>query len=180
MKWTYDDGGRASAGYLGRTGDCVVRAVAIAAQLPYAEVYEALAKCNASVRQRHDKLQRSIRGKRSARRGVFVHGVGFKRYMASIGWKWTPTMGIGTGCTVHLRDGELPMGRIIAAVSRHYCAVIDGVIHDIYNPSERATTIYPPHTPAIQLPKGARLLENGNGWAYKPDRCVYGYWSKLI
>lgn len=24
--------------------------------------------------------------------------------------------------------------------------------------------------------KGARLLENGNGWIYEPKRCVYGYW----
>ena len=32
--FTFNDGGRAEAGYKGRTGDCVTRAVAIAASLP--------------------------------------------------------------------------------------------------------------------------------------------------
>ena len=40
------------------------------------------------------------------------------------------------------------MGRLIVAVSRHYCAVIDGVIHDLYDPSRNGT------------------------------RCVYGYWKQ--
>jgi len=31
--------------------------------------------------------------------------------MAALGWTFTATMGIGTGCTVHLANGELPMGR---------------------------------------------------------------------
>jgi hypothetical protein len=30
MHFVYDDGGRAAAGYTGRAGDCVVRAIAIA------------------------------------------------------------------------------------------------------------------------------------------------------
>jgi hypothetical protein len=34
---------------------------------------------------------------------------------------------IGGGCTVHLRDGELPRGRLIVSVSKHVLAVIDGV-----------------------------------------------------
>ncbi len=69
--------------------------------------------------------------------------------MTALGFKFVPTMGIGTGCKVHLRDGELPMGRIIARVSRHYVAVIDGVLHDTYDASRGGT------------------------------RCVYGYWSMV-
>jgi hypothetical protein len=42
--YVYDDGGRAAAGYRGHAGDCVARAVAIASQRPYAEVYAALAR----------------------------------------------------------------------------------------------------------------------------------------
>jgi hypothetical protein len=34
-KFRYDDGGRKAAGFKGRAGDCVTRAIAIAAQLPY-------------------------------------------------------------------------------------------------------------------------------------------------
>jgi hypothetical protein len=36
---------------------------------------------------------------------------------------------------VHLRDGELPSGRLIVQVSRHVVAVIDGVMHDTHDPS---------------------------------------------
>jgi hypothetical protein len=57
-------------------------------------------------------------------------------------------MGIGTGCKVHLRDGELPMGRLIVKVSKHVVAVIDGVINDTHDPSRNGT------------------------------RCVYGYYTK--
>ena len=57
-------------------------------------------------------------------------------------------MGIGTGCTVHLADGELPMGTLIVSVSRHLVAVIDGVIQDTHDCSRGGT------------------------------RCVYGYWRK--
>jgi hypothetical protein len=57
-------------------------------------------------------------------------------------------MGIGTGCTVHLKADELPAGRIIVRLSGHYAAVIDGVLHDTSDCSRDGT------------------------------RCVYGYWVK--
>ena len=171
MAYVHDDGGRAAAGYTGSCGDCVTRAIAIATEQPYAAVYEAMATVNAATR---GKL--GTRGRKTARNGVSSSSTAFKRYMAALGWQWVPTMGIGTGCKVHLADGELPTGRIIARVSKHVCAVIDGVIHDTHDPSERGTTIYSPT--ATDIPKGARWLENGNGWAYSPARCVYGYWRK--
>jgi len=37
-------------------------------------------------------------------------------------------MSIGSGCRVHLRADDLPPGRLIVKISRHYTAVIDGVI----------------------------------------------------
>lgn len=174
MKYIYNDGGRSAAGHLGRCGDCVTRAVAIATETHYDEVYRALAEVNASYRSK----ARASFGKRSARNGIAVRSAAFKRYMRSLGWAYEATMGIGTGCTVHLADGELPMGRLVVQVSHHYCAVIDGVIHDTFNPSQRAATIYPPHTRPEELPKNVRWLENGNGWLYEPKRCVYGYWHK--
>jgi hypothetical protein len=42
MKYVYDDGGRLAAGFKGKTGDCVTRAIAIATEKPYQEVYDAL------------------------------------------------------------------------------------------------------------------------------------------
>lgn len=141
----YNDGGRSKTDFKGTTGDCVTRAIAIASGLPYQEVYDAMAHGNLTQRKsKHDKKKRT----RTARDGISTSRKWFKDYMASIGFKWTPTMQIGSGCKVHLRPDELPKGRLIVAVSKHYTTMIDGVINDLYNPSRNGT------------------------------RCVYGYWAK--
>lgn len=139
MRFVYNDGGRAAAGYKGETRDCVVRAIAIATGLDYQAVYDAVNQ--AGKRERVGKSKRS-----SARLGVRKPTI--RKFMAGLGWTWTPTMHVGQGCKVHLRDGELPSGRLIVAVSRHLTAVIDGVIHDTEDPSRGGT------------------------------RCVYGYYQK--
>lgn len=138
MNFVFDDGGRKAAGFKGNAGDCVVRAIAITTGRPYREVYVALSEGAGA--------ERKSRG-RSARNGIHASRKWFKELMRSWGFEWTPTMQIGSGCTVHLRDGELPMGRLIASVSGHMVAVIDGVMHDTSDPSRGGT------------------------------RCVYGYWK---
>jgi hypothetical protein len=40
---------------------------------------------------------------------------------------------------VHLKADERPPGRLIVVCSRHYTAVIDGLIHDTYDPSREGT-----------------------------------------
>lgn len=133
-RFVYSDGGRAAAGFKGGAGDCVTRAIAIAAQMPYENVYE-LVNLQAQ-RERPGSSRR--RGRRSsARGGVFKPTT--KRVLELLGWTWTPTMQIGQGCTVHLRADELPSGRLIVSVSRHLVAVIDGVIHDTHDPSRGGT-----------------------------------------
>lgn len=137
--WEYDDGGRSAAGYRGSAGDCVCRAIAIALELPYQQVYDEL--------NRAAKRERPRRGdtRSSARTGVKIQTI--RRYLEEKRWRWTPTMGIGTGCRVHLRRDELPEGRLIVNLSRHVSAVVDGVVRDTIDPSRRGT------------------------------RCVYGYWQ---
>ena len=129
MTHIHNDGGREAAGYKGHTGDCVTRAIAIATGKPYQEVYDALNELAVSERRGKRK-----RGKSTSRNGVYR--ATYQKYLESLGWTWTPTMKIGQGCTVHLRADELPSGRLIVAVSRHLCAVIDGVIHDTFDPLE--------------------------------------------
>jgi hypothetical protein len=129
MEFVYDDGGREAAGYKGMAGDCVCRAVAIVAQLPYKEVYKVLADGNAGERQ--TKRRRGSKA-RTARSGIHTTRKWFKDYMQSLGFAWVPTMLIGQGCKVHLRADELPTGRLVVVVSGHYTAVIDGVVHDTY------------------------------------------------
>lgn len=172
----YDDGGRVAAGFKGGAGDCVTRAVAIASGRPYAEVYAALAQGNKAQRVTRNVSKGRAR-KATAREGINTKRQWFKDYMAQLGATWTPTMQIGQGCKVHLDAHELPAGRLVVAVSRHYTTMIDGVIHDTFDPRERGSSIYPNSYPVDQLPKGATRMANGNGWVYSPRRCVYGYWT---
>ncbi len=171
MQFQLNDGGRAAAGFKGTTGDCVARSIAIVSGRPYQEVYDALSEgC------REQKLTKRSKVKSSARNGVNVRRKWFRDYMTSIGFEWVSTMQIGSGCKMHLNAKELPAGRLVVQVAKHYTAVIDGVVHDMFNPSRsRGATIYPPHYPG-PIPKSAKWLANGNGWAYEPERCVYGYW----
>lgn len=132
MKYVYSDGGRLEAGYYGKAGDCATRSIAIVTGKPYQEVYDAinsLAKL-----ERRGKRKRGIS---NARIGVYKGTV--HRYLASIGMKWIPTMLIGQGCKVHLKPTELPMGKLVVCVSKHYTAVIDRVIHDTHDPSRNET-----------------------------------------
>jgi len=128
--FNYNDGGREAAGFKGKAGDCVCRAVAIAAELPYQEVYTRLADGNAKQRKsKHDKGKRS----KSANNGISTTRKWFKDYMLELGFTWVPTMTIGSGCKVHLKADELPAGRLVCNVSRHCVAVIDGVVHDTHD-----------------------------------------------
>jgi hypothetical protein len=139
MQFVYDDGGRRAAGFTGDTGDCVTRAIAIVTDKPYREVYDALNAVRDSLRQ-----TKRVRGS-AARTGV-TRPV-YEAYLRSLGWQWFPTMSIGSGCTVHLGDDDLPRDTIICRVSKHMVAVVNGEIRDTHDPS-----------------RGGR-------------RCVYGFWK---
>lgn len=141
LQFQFNDGGRKAAGYKGRTGDCVVRSIAIATELPYQEIYDKV-----NVLAKRERTGTRKRGKSNARTGVYKGTT--HKLLESLGWRWTPTMGIGSGCKVHLRADELPAGHLLVSVSGHMTAVIDGVIHDTHDPSRRGT------------------------------RCVYGYWQR--
>lgn len=133
LKFNYNDGGREAAGYKGKAGDCVCRAIAIITGKPYQEVYDALADGNANQRQAKHNGRKSSIGSRTARNGIMTNRKWFDNYMVQNGFVWTPTMLIGQGCKVHLRADELPKGRLVVSVSRHMVAVIDGVVNDTYD-----------------------------------------------
>ena len=139
MMYVYDDGGRAAAGYKGKAGDCACRALAIATGMSYETCYALVDGFSALEKPR-------AKGKRSSAGGG-VYRETFGKILEALGYVWVPTMGFGTGCRVHLRADELPKGRIIVRLSRHYAAVVDGVLHDNHDSSRGGT------------------------------RCVYGYWT---
>ena len=76
MKYQYDDGGRAAAGFKGTTGDCGVRAIAIATDRNYRDVYDEI--------NRIGKKHGATRGlassaKRSTSSSLRSAGSGFQR-----------------------------------------------------------------------------------------------------
>lgn len=133
-----DDGGRAEAGYRGTCGDCVVRAIAIAGQRPYKEVYNEIAEINLLTRKA--KFRKMV-GRKTARYGIHTEAPLFTRYMQANGWAWIGMQSRRNSPPVKFCRGSLPGGRIIVAISGHYSAVIDGVIHDTYDGSRDGTAI---------------------------------------
>lgn len=131
MDFIFHDGGRAAAGYKGKTGDCVTRSIAIATGKPYQEIYDALNRLALTERTGRRKRKPS-----NSRTGIFRRT--YQRYLESLGWRWTATMTIGSGCHVHLRASELPQGPLLVKVSRHLTAMIDGVIYDTHDCSRAA------------------------------------------
>lgn len=140
MRFVYSDGGR-SAYFKGQADDCVCRAICNATGADYKEIYNLI-----NEKAKSERKSRRKAGKSSARNGVYKETT--SKVIESLGWKWHPTMFIGQGCTVHLREDELPRGVLIVSVSRHLTCVKNGVIYDTFDPSR-------------------------NG-----ERCVYGYWTK--
>ena len=128
MKFKFNNGGSKFK----LRDDCVIRAIAIATEQDYTKVLNDFKKLM-------DKAPYKGVPKKITR-----------KYLKDIGWRWIPTMSIGQGCKIHLKENELPSGRIICKVTKHITAVIDGVINDTYDCSRNET------------------------------RCVYGYWVKNL
>ena len=138
MKHIYNDGGRSEAGFKGNAGDCVTRAICIATNQPYLEVYNALRELNKEfMSKRSARAKRVKRKGPTARNGVFREV--YQKYLESIGWTWTPTMLIGSGCKVHLHKDEVPSGRIIVRLSKHLAAVVNKELHDTYDCTREGT-----------------------------------------
>ena len=148
LKLQINDGGRFRAGYKGKTGDCVVRSIAIVTGMSYQKVYDDLYNANEVFRiTSKTKLARSLKKKNDSPRSG-THRVVLKKYLAQLGWKWTPTMFVGQGCKVHLKKEELPNGILLVSCSKHITVVKNGILYDTHDCSRNGT------------------------------RCVYGYWTR--
>jgi hypothetical protein len=129
----YNDGGRAAARYKGKTGDCVnSRHRYCRRQAVCGGVRHPAGLASDYVDQREDRVSDRIAFDACSPRD-YVYRKVYEPYLRRLGWAWTPTMRIGSGCKVHLSSKELPPGRLIVSVSGQFVAVIDGVIHDIHD-----------------------------------------------
>lgn len=114
MKYLFNDGGRAAAGYKGLTGDCACRAIAIITEKEYKQVYKdlfALLK---------------IIGEKSPRHGC-------RDLVCRIYLWWNGFKYVSCKSVVYFRSDELPPGRLIVRMHKHMAAVIDGVLHDTHD-----------------------------------------------
>jgi len=144
MKLVKSDGGRSKYFRGKNAGDCVVRAICNATGRDYKMVYDDINRLAKGERRGSRK-----KGISSARNGVYKTTI--KKYIENeLGWTWVPTMEIGSGCKVHLREDELPNGTIIVSVARHLTCVKNGVLYDTFDCSKGGKT------------------------------CVYGYWYNPI
>ena len=127
MPYRYDDGGREAAGYRGVVGDCVTRSICIATGLPYKKVYGAMRRL-AKFEREGDRLRGWWRS--HPRKGIDTNRAWFVRYMNRLGFDWVE-MPVGT----MLVQSTFGKGTYVVSLTKHYTAVVDGVIHDAYNPS---------------------------------------------
>ena len=143
------DGGRSHFPRPGGPRDCAVRAIANGTCLPYRTVWGIVDEENS-----RDRITRGRRLKGKLRADQGVRSATFRRLMLGLGWQWTPTMFIGSGCRVHLRADELPHEEIICTVSRHVCYVDNR--------------------------EGKGLLYDTHDCTRDGTRCVYGFWRKPL
>ena len=128
MKWRYSDGGRSIYYKDVRVSDCVCRAISIAENKDYNEVYNMIKTYANDYKENIDKEDNS-----HPRYGVTKPLI--NKILTDLGYKWIPTMKFGQGCKVHLKDGELPKkGTYIVSVSKHLTTLKDNIVYDTYDP----------------------------------------------
>lgn len=120
-----DDGGRASTGWKPNVRDCVVRAIAIAEQRPYIDVYDEL-----SALMKRDRRSSAT----SARNGVYDHV--WMPYLRARGWKRVECFAPGSP-KLRMRTVDMPANATIICVMKgHLATVIDRRLHDTYDCSK--------------------------------------------
>jgi hypothetical protein len=103
LLFKFDDAGRSEF----RKHDCVIRAITIAAELPYNQVFEDLGSPDTS---------------------DGIHWQTYHPYLRSLGWEPTSL--------TYKKEKVIPTtGRIILESRFHVAAVIDGVVHDTQEPA---------------------------------------------
>jgi hypothetical protein len=122
MKHVFNDGGLAASRH-NEVNDCACRAIAIATERPYHEIWATFKTIlETEGPQRRSGVDESVQHK----------------VMQSLGWTWVATT------KSRLQEDQLPPGRLVVCIRGHSVAVINGVIHDTYN-SSRKKNGYAPH-----------------------------------
>ena len=119
MELNWNDGGRFASGFVGLTGDCVVRAIAIATGINYRDIYSEIGKAS----------------EKSPRNGVPTTVA--SQFLIARRWQYS------NGRQSSFTADSLPPGIVIVHLASdksrrhgHFCTVIDHVIQDTWNASD--------------------------------------------
>jgi len=124
MRYNFNDGGKERSGLgTARSGDCVIRAIAIAEQQGYRKTK---AELNTLLRGMTGGLQRSCNN------GT-PEPVSYK-YLTDRGYKLTLTP------KTYLRDHNFSGRTVIAVIPRHQMAIVNGTIQDTWDSRESRRT----------------------------------------
>ena len=113
LRYVHDDGGRAASGRKGKTEDCVIRAIAIAADADYREVYALVAS-----------ETKSLEGRWRVAKGV-PKKVG-EKVLAHYGFEKSSEDRNRTYSDVALRHEAA-----VVSTTRHWCAIKGGALRDV-------------------------------------------------
>jgi hypothetical protein len=119
MRFHWNDGGRAAAGFAGFCGDCVTRSIAIGTGLSYRAVYDELGEA----------------ANKTPRNGLPIEIAA--SYLGKAGW------GFESFAETVFAPENFPRGTFVIHMvhteprrSGHLTCVIDNVVHDTWNPAE--------------------------------------------
>lgn len=126
MAYIYTDGGRAEAGFKTQT-DCGIRAMAIACNIPYKEARKALREASKKGKMGSGAIARGIY-KEDMQAALSAYGFVHKKAPKFEGRK--------------ARYTDLPKGRIVAHMAKHFAAVVDGNLCDAWDSSSKMVYDY--------------------------------------
>jgi hypothetical protein len=121
LQFVWDDGGRLRYGYPHFANDCAARAVAIATQFPYQQVHDRIDYYAQMERRR-------LFGARSSAENGVRQETMHRLLGGEFGWTWHYN-------SAYAKLNQLPPGRLVVRVGRHYTAIVDGAIRDVFNPA---------------------------------------------
>ena len=135
LPWEYHDGGRKAAGFRGKAGDCVTRALSIALDLDYRGLYDGLAKGNRTFWEARAKRAKNPRhakvyeGRISATARNGSSPQVFEPVLAEAGW-------VKVKFPKGSRLSDLPTDALLVVSLRSHLVVVDhGVIRDTFDSS---------------------------------------------
>lgn len=147
MAFAENDGGRAAAGFKGKTGDCGVRAAALATGIPYGQTYKELfarqKAYHASSRKACVKKAEARTIKASPRGGIWKDVI--NPFLIEQGATYISLAGIGKPVVRVKNVAEMyPDKRLVMQLARHFSAMVNGVNLDTWeqHPEKRVYSVW--------------------------------------